>query len=259
MTGTGSLDSRGQHRGVVIYGGQRRPRARLFCCPYAGGSSVDFLPWRRELPDELELCVFELPGRGRRFGEPPLRSMASTVDHVHELMAGRLDIPFALYGHSMGAVTALELSARLAGAGATPLCLLVSGCAAPHLPSKRLHPLHRLDKTELIRELIRLEGLPPEVLQWIDYLDPFLPTIRADLECRETWQARVMELAIPLHVLGGASDKMVQINDLAAWQGYTSSTFAVRQFPGGHFFIKSALSEVSRYIAAAVMGALGIA
>ncbi|HEY0523710.1 MAG TPA: alpha/beta fold hydrolase [Stellaceae bacterium] len=237
-------------RGIVTYRSRRSPVARLFCCSYAGGGSTAYSAWRDGLPDDIELCAFELPGRGGRFREAPLRSMSDVVDHIETLLGGRLDLPFALYGHSMGAVTALEVARRLVGNGRQPRCLVVSGCAAPHLPSRRERPLYQLPRTELLHELNRLEGLPSVMLQREDFLDTFLPTIRADMECRERWISRIDDLAIPIHALGGTHDKMVSYSDLSAWQHYTSSTFAVKQFAGGHFFINTAMHELVSYIAA---------
>jgi surfactin synthase thioesterase subunit len=178
--------------------------------------------------------------------------MSAVVHHVAALLDGRLDLPFAFYGHSMGAVTALEVARRLVAAGLPPSCLVVSGAAAPHLPSKREHALHQLPEAELIRELIRLEGLPAIAHQRDDYFETFLPTIRADIECRERWIAEVSDLAIPIYALGGVSDRMVTRSDLSDWKEYTSGPFELRQFAGGHFFINTTTREVVTYIAAAV-------
>ena len=241
-------------RGVLTYRSPKRAVARLFCCSYAGGSGTAFSAWRHELPEDIELCAFELPGRGGRFGEPPFRSMQAVVDHIETLLKGRLGPPFALCGHSMGAVVAFEVARRLVDSGCPPRCLLVSACSAPHLPSRRNRPLHQVPRNELIRELIRLEGLPSTALERGDYLDTFLPTIRADMECRERWISGVGDLTIPIHALGGTHDKMVSLGDLSAWQQHTSSEFVMRQFAGGHFFINTALREVVRYIGTVMRG-----
>lgn len=46
---------------------------------------------------------------------------------------GLLDKPFALFGHSMGSLVMFELARKLQqDAGATPVCLVVSGCRPPN-------------------------------------------------------------------------------------------------------------------------------
>lgn len=238
----------GSSRGLAIYESADAPAARLFCCSYAGGSADAFDAWRSRLPADIELCAFQLPGRGGRFREPPLRSMNAVAEHILSLLKGWLNLPFVLYGHSMGAVAALEVARRLVDEGHAPKCLIVSGCAAPHLPSRRERPLHTLSRDELLKELVRLEGLPAVALERPDYIDTFLPTIRADMQCREEWLSPPGELPVPLHALGGTHDKLVPHEDLLPWKNYTSSTFVLRKFAGGHFFIKTAENEFLRYV-----------
>jgi surfactin synthase thioesterase subunit len=148
----------------------------------------------------------------------------------------------------MGAVAALEVARRLVADGHAPRCLIVSGCSAPHIPSKRDRPLHTLSRDELLKELIRLEGLPALALERTDYIDTFLPTIRADMQCREEWLSHPYEFSVPIHALGGTDDKFVSQEDLLSWKNYTSSTFAMKTFTGGHFFIKTAEDDLLRHV-----------
>ena len=43
---------------------------RLFCFPYAGGSSLIFHTWASSLPKNIEICPVELPGRGMQMKLP---------------------------------------------------------------------------------------------------------------------------------------------------------------------------------------------
>jgi len=38
----------------------------LFCLPYSGASAMFYSPWRRKLPEWLNVRPLELPGRGMR-------------------------------------------------------------------------------------------------------------------------------------------------------------------------------------------------
>jgi surfactin synthase thioesterase subunit len=40
--------------------------------------------------------------------------------------------------------------------------------------------------------------------------------------------------------LGGSSDPEIGAQDLEEWRRHTTGLFAVRMFPGGHFFLHSA-------------------
>ena len=52
-------------------------RLRLFCLPYSGASAMVYVRWRRVLPDWLQVCPLELPGRGMRMDEPLQRDIGA--------------------------------------------------------------------------------------------------------------------------------------------------------------------------------------
>jgi surfactin synthase thioesterase subunit len=230
-------------RSIVSLGCVGSPMLRLFCFPYAGGSASGYAGWHEALP-RVDVCAIELPGRGALFNRPPLRRLPEMVAYAVAAVQRRLDMPFALYGHSMGAVTVLEVARELSRLGTSPTCLIVSGCCAPHLPSRRPFLLHTLTRDRLLEELNRLEGLPDALLRKPDLLDAFLPTIRADLESRETWRSEVSPIDVPITAIGGKEDGFVSLDELRAWEVHTSAGFSMVQMDGGHFFIKSHQDEL---------------
>jgi surfactin synthase thioesterase subunit len=111
-------------------------RLRLVCLPPAGGGASRYRGWPALLPDDVEVVSVQLPGRENRFNEQPIESMEELVDQLVEGLASYLTRPFALFGHSMGALIAFELIRRLRPSGVAPVHLFASGCRAPHLPSR---------------------------------------------------------------------------------------------------------------------------
>lgn len=108
---------------------------RLFCFPHAGGGPSFFRPWRAALRPETAVRQILLPGREFRLEEPPFRRIADLVEPLCTALRPYLDRPYALFGHSMGAVVAYEVARRFSGAGvAGPTCLIVSGRRAPCSP-----------------------------------------------------------------------------------------------------------------------------
>jgi medium-chain acyl-[acyl-carrier-protein] hydrolase len=75
---------------------------RLFCFPYAGGSSLTFRTWASSLPKNIEICPVELPGRGTQMKSPPFTRMEALVTAIAPILLPYLDKPFAFFGHSMG-------------------------------------------------------------------------------------------------------------------------------------------------------------
>src|SRR5687767_8117681 len=90
---------------------QPRPQARfrLFCFPYAGGGLAAYRSWPNQLPADVEVCPIQLPGRDERMAENPFSDLPALVEALTEALAPRLAAPYALFGHSMGALIAYEL------------------------------------------------------------------------------------------------------------------------------------------------------
>ncbi|MGW6529417.1 thioesterase II family protein [Streptomyces venezuelae] len=59
-----------------------RPRLRLCCLPYAGGTGAVFKDWPAALPPGIQLLTAHLPGRGDRFAEPPPHTLEETAEHL---------------------------------------------------------------------------------------------------------------------------------------------------------------------------------
>src|SRR6185437_8848497 len=167
-----------------------RARLRLFCFPYAGGGPAIYRLWPQNLPTDVEICVAQLPGRGTRMREQPFTNLDALVQAATEAIKPLLDKPFALFGHSMGAMISFELARRLREQGQPqPSYLFISGRRAPQLPND--DPLsYNLPDTELRQELLRLNGTPKEVLEHPELMELMLPLLRADFSVVETYEYR---------------------------------------------------------------------
>jgi medium-chain acyl-[acyl-carrier-protein] hydrolase len=177
--------------------------------------------------------------------------MAPLVDALATAIAPYLDRPFAFFGHSMGAVVAFELARELRRRGKPlPSILIASGARAPqfrrgHVP--RPAPSHH----EFLAELRRLEGIPPETLDDPAILRAILPALEADATLYRNYvYAEDAPLPFPLRAYGGTGDPNVRKEHLDAWREQTGSDFAVRTFPGGHFYLNSNRADFLAALAA---------
>ncbi|SEH01843.1 medium-chain acyl-[acyl-carrier-protein] hydrolase [Nonomuraea solani] len=225
---------------------------RLICLPHGGGGTAAFRGWASGLPATIEVCAVQLPGRESRMGEDPIDDMGVLLDGLAPAVVEVLDRPFALYGHSMGARVAFELSRRLRRMGApAPRHLFVSGCPAPQLPQPP--PLHPLPEAELVRRLRELGGLPPEVFEIPGVLDVLLPVMRADFAVVENCAYEPEPpLDHPVTAFCGTTDPEADLAQTAAWQAQTSAAFAAHEVPGGHFFVQDRRADVLAVIVKAL-------
>lgn len=229
---------RGETSWVRVARPRRRCRLRLVCLPYAGAGAWLFRDWADELPDDVEVCGVELPGRGARLREAPLRRLRSMVEGVLPRLEPLMDVPLVLFGHSLGGLLAFELARALEERRVgQPLQLLVSATCAPQLHRVR-RPIHGLARDAFVAELRRMNGTPSEVLADEQLLERVLPYVRADLEAFETYRFEPgARLSCPIVAFGGTHDRSVRINALEAWDEVTRSRATVHLLPGDHFFL----------------------
>ena len=224
------------------------PRAalRLLCFPYAGGGASIYRTWPEALPADVELCAIELPGRETRGRERPFERLGPLIASLTDAVARELETlaPFAIYGHSLGALLGFSFARELGRRSlAAPAHLFVAGRRAPQLPEPS--PMHELPEPEFLARLRRLGGIPDAVFQEAELMAYFLPILRADIAVNETAVAPVGEpLSCPITALGGVADERASPDELDAWRVQTTAAFDRALFPGGHFFLQTARTEL---------------
>lgn len=235
-----------------------RPEAglRLVCFAHAGGGAVVFSEWAAELPESIELITVRLPGRESRLAEPAFQDWAALIGELQVQLARFVEPPYALLGHSFGAMISYEL-AQLAGEDDAPRQLVLAGCAPPGTP--RLVPeLAALPEPELIKGLRGYGALPDEVVNSQSLLSLLLPMVRADLGLAESWPRRPgRPVRVPLTVLSGRDDPIAPPAQCQQWQQWALAGFEHHALPGDHFFLHAQRSAVLALVTATLTGLTG--
>ena len=243
--------SRRPSRWVSFPRARRVGRVRLFCFPHAGGSAAIYCFWSRQFPEDIEVCPVNLPGRGARLEESPCSRLLELAGAVTRELTPFLDVPFALFGHSMGALLSFEIARELERREVpAPLCLFASGYRAPQIPPGP--PIHHLPKDELLAAVERRYGaMPDAVIQSRELMEFVLPVLRADMEMCETYAyENGQPLSCPIQALGGTDDSWVGRSHLLPWREQTRAAFTLRMFPGDHFFVQTAEHWVRQTLSA---------
>jgi len=214
---------------------------RLFCFHYAGGGAAIFRTWSDSLPQSVEVCAIELPGRGTRLMERPFTQLEPLVPTLASALFPYLDKPFAFFGHSMGGLVSFELARLLRREyGLSLVHLFVSAHRAPQVPDPDA-PIHALPNPEFLQELRRYNGTPEAVLENAELMQLLLPTLRADFAVVETYAYTPEQpLDCPITAFGGLDDREVSSDELEAWREQTNASFVLKMFPNDHFFLDSA-------------------
>lgn len=220
----------------------REAALTLFCLPYAGGSAAIYREWARRVPAWLKLVPLHMPGRGTRHGMRAMHQWPELLDLLIDDMQPHLQRPFAIFGHSMGALIGFELAHALrARLGRSPVWLGVSACKAPSRRARELHWLTCPD-AEFLDEVRSLKGMPDELLANREFMELVLPFLRADFHLCGSYDYRQRPpLQCPVLAIGGTQDEALvgDARNLLAWQAESSGPFRLESLDAGHFFINT--------------------
>jgi surfactin synthase thioesterase subunit len=209
---------------------------------------MEFRSWATALPSFIEVIAVQLPGRGLRFGEPSITIMDDLIDSLLREVSGMLDRPLALFGHSLGGRIAFAFAERLSVVGVqAPPIVVVSASRPPGRMGK--HDFNTFTDADLRRYIMQLGGTAPEIVLNNEMADLMLPVIRADYSLHESISTPSYKLNCPVIACGGIDDCTVSEADLRAWAELTSSSFELRLFPGGHFYLREVTHKLLSFMA----------
>jgi len=221
----------------------------LICLPYAGGTKHSFRYINKSILENINIYSFDYPGHGNRIKESCLVSMNDIVDDIYSQIQPILNEPYAIYGHSMGAILSYLLTRKIElNKINLPLHVFISGTDAPSVKSKK-EVRYSLPKDQFIEKLKKLGGMPDEILENEELLGFFEPILRSDFQAVETFNyIKLDPLNVPITVMIGDKEELEE-EDVLKWQEETTHKLEVYNFNGGHFFIFDNGKEITELIA----------
>jgi surfactin synthase thioesterase subunit/glycosyltransferase involved in cell wall biosynthesis len=198
---------------------------RLFWFPHAGSG----IPQSKPLPN---ICPVRI-----RFDDAPFERFPPLIATLADAIEPYLAQPFAFFGHSMGAAVAFELVRRLRSrAKPLPKILIASSARAPQF---------------------RRDYVPPPLSLEEQAAHEAMPGLGADVALYRTYfYSEGAPLDFPIRAYGGADDPHIERHHLEAWREQTTVSFALRMFPGSHFYWQMCPDEFASALAGDMMGGL---
>lgn len=217
-------------------------KSNLFCLPFAGGSAYAYYVLQPYIAEHINFVPLELPGHGRRMRDPLCTDLyIMTADILEQIQSYDLNQPYAIFGHSMGALLAYLVTLHLYEKQyPLPKRLIVSGCFPPSEQMPNDNKKSHLPRDEFVDVLRKLDGCPPEVLADPQLIDLFEPVLRADFKAVEEYRyppAYHRPLPIPFVLLFSDDDPEINPKTIRNWQNESKLPIETREFSGGHFFI----------------------
>jgi medium-chain acyl-[acyl-carrier-protein] hydrolase len=227
-------------------------KIKLFCFPYAGGSSTMYSRWKNDLYfTSIEPIAVELAGRGTRIQEAMYGGLNEAVEDLYRIIEKDIvENPYALFGHSLGALLAYELARKIEALGIRrPLHLFFSGRGAPCIPREKRN--YHLMKEEVFRKsIIDLGGTPPEIFDHPELLEVFLPILRNDFRLAEAEPVDngLTSFDCNITIFLGKEDESIEEQQAVGWRNNTKASCSIHYFNGGHFFLHDEMAGVAGLI-----------
>ncbi|MFF4020793.1 thioesterase II family protein [Streptomyces sp. NPDC001843] len=226
-------------------GGQR---VRLHCLAHAGAGVTSYRNWPAAVGPVVDVVALPLPGRDSRRREPRVTDRAGLLaDLLPTLLKAAEEGPYALYGHSLGALVAYTLTRALDDAGVPPpLFLAVGACLPPHTATALVSAADLPDE-QLLPLLGDLGSLPQGTAASPGGLwrRTVLPVLRDDLRLARSLREAALDpvtggpVRCPVLVFGGTDDPLAAPDSLGNWQQWASGPIVRHTVAGDHFFAGS--------------------
>ena len=252
---------------LVRFHGPREPQLRLFCIAPAGLGASQFAGWQERMSPGIEVCAIQLPGREHRHRESAIDELSELLAVLAPVVREQATLPYAFYGHSMGALIAYLLTNLLdRNAALAPAHLFVGAYGAPNGANRLLTPLrHKLATAglpeipravntaahalalDILKEEMRnyFSERRPETTAWQSettpktgqLLDTSSVTLLSDLRLVDSYVHRnEASIKTPITAFYGDQDAAVGLADMVGWEMLTKARFQYHRMSGNHFF-----------------------
>ncbi|WP_273854165.1 thioesterase II family protein [Guptibacillus spartinae] len=206
---------------------------KLLCFHCAGGSSSMFKRWKM---NGVEIVSIDLPGRGKKGNLPLVDSFneatESLIAQVEETIQD--GEPWGVFGHSMGALFAYEITRRLKDHD--PLFRVLSG-VNPLQEYNGAVQVTTGDNHTLMEKMGALGGIPDHLQKHPMFIKWFAPILRADLSLVGTFTLNKESLPLPTYVINGTEDRIIDIEKIHLWKECMDYTVTIKAIKGDHFQI----------------------
>ncbi|GAB2727574.1 thioesterase II family protein [Kitasatospora kifunensis] len=240
---------------TVVVRPERNPEAvkRFICLGYCGGGVSSYMKWADAMPPGVELAAICYPGREGRFIEDFAENWEELVDDVLTAVESAADLPYVLFGHSMGSWVAFDVASRLEERGGpAPEALVVSSANAPSdvLAVEEVTPSRRQSDEQLLAWMREFGLLPQHVLGSPELQEMAVELMRADIRVRDSFRYRDRSAVnAPVELFTGTDDETIDADVREQWLRLAKGGIRHTMLPGSHFYTPEVWNVLPSYMA----------
>lgn len=247
----------------------------MILLPHAGALLSTYIPWGQSLRDafgnhNIRMSTAVLPGHpGSKEAAPHRLTEPHSIRRYGERLAKEIlaarasekNKPIIFFGHSMGALLAVETVRALSTAGHSVLGTVLSASAAPVKRKRFARPaiyvresageLRDLNDHDALEFLVNMGGTPRELADQPEVALSFLPQIRRDFELVDAYRFEPPAAFNTQHLLtlSGLEDERATKEKMSGWHELLGVNGNHREFPGGHFYHHRHVPEIAETLA----------
>ncbi|MBQ8488780.1 MAG: thioesterase [Pseudobutyrivibrio sp.] len=227
-----------------------KPQYRIFLFHHAGGAASFYRDWKKYFGDEVQICPVQFPMRENRLAEQSPNNIENIVEEFIHDNRDLFDVPYILFGHSMGGITAYEVASGIEKKGIKPPVAVYVSSA--NEPNSDIEEFTDDFSDSNLKKLLAAYGLMEDsIISNEDFMRLYLPIARNDfMLCSRYHMMKEKKRSInsPIYVIWGKSDRFVEDTSVLKWKDYSRGIFHAQTFSGDHFYLKDNVEEISGMI-----------
>ena len=214
-------------------------KRRIYCFPYAGGSSLAFRDIAKRLSSIADVVVLDYPGHGTRFGE----KFADNMEELAKESARQIFIDMQqnacqkciFLGHSMGALVAYETAKMIEDVIMIDKLILCGSLP----PDMEREDYSSYDRDAAFDKFFMMGWIPDEVRDEPELYDIFSEIIYSDIKVLSTIDVEKENnlIHIPLSIYYGEDDRDCDRLNMKGWMKKTNKKCNIHSMTGDHFFL----------------------
>lgn len=211
----------------------------IFCIPHAGGTSIPYMNWKKELDPRVKEIPLDLAGHLYRIHESKYTSIEMAAkDLTNKIIDKNQSSNYVLYGHSLGGIIVYGIYQELVSKKLRlPEQIIISGMRDPYT-FKQGYKESYSDKEGYEKFVIGLNGFNKKIKTDKKIIDYYLELLKSDLKLLEKYQPvkPPVKFEVPLTILYGSKDSSMDIKRLRGWAKLASNRIYFKKINGDHFF-----------------------
>ena len=227
---------------------------RIFLFAHAGAGASFYMRWKKFFDRKTAVYPIQLPGHENRSSEALEKDFYKLTDRIADIISDYTDMPYAFFGHSLGASVCFDTAVKLQKKGMNmPQSIFLSANRPPVIKPDYSF-IYSIDDDEFCSILCKNGAFHGDMLSDKEFRAAFLPVIRADFELYASYDASQERYSVDsdIYALCGDNDPFASKEHMLLWKGYTKGSFSLVQYSGAHFYINDNIKDICGRISSSI-------